>query len=238
MGELHLEVLIDRLKREFKVDCNQGKPQVAYKETITEEVVHEEVFDKQTGGKGRFAKIKVMVKPGDENEKGLSFNCEKSVNIKPEFIRAVERGFTEAMHNGPIMGYPLHSLNVYLMDAESSDEDSDEMAFEIVARMAFRSATRKASPRLLEPIMKAEIVTPEEYVGDILADFNRRRANIEGTESRSSARIIKAFVPLSEQFGYVTDLRTITSGRGSSTMEFSHYDEVPDNIEKKILNYI
>lgn len=235
MGELHLEILIDRLKREFNVDCNKGKPQVAYKETITTSVVTEETFDKETGGKGRFAKIKVKVSPG---EPGFCFEADRSnLTIPEEFIKAVEKGFREAMHNGPILGYPMQSLKVQLLGAEMIKEESDVMAFEIVARMAFRTATRNGGPRMMEPVMKVEVVAPEEYMGDIIADFNRRRAQIEGTESRVGARVIKVKVPLSEQFGYVTDLRTITSGRGTSTMEFSHYEEVPENIEKKILNY-
>ncbi|MBU0765649.1 MAG: elongation factor G [Bacteroidetes bacterium] len=239
MGELHLDVLTDRLKREFKVECNRGKPQVAYKETITESLNHQELFDKQTGGKGRYARIWVSLKPGDKDQKDLRFIYRKEnlADIPQDYIRAVEKGFQEAMHNGPVLGYPVHSLTVELLQAEINEHESDEMAFEIVARMAFRSGARKAAPRLLEPIMNVEVVTPDEYTGDVIADLNRRRAHIEGTQSRAGARVVNANVPLAELFGYVTDLRTITSGRATSSMEFSHYDLVPENIENKIVNF-
>ncbi|MBI4645224.1 MAG: elongation factor G [Bacteroidia bacterium] len=239
MGELHLEILIDRLKREFKVECNKGKPQVAYKETITKEIMHEETFEKQVAGKNKFARIKVILSPCDKNFKGLQFLAKRENIVLPaEYIKAVEKGFEEAMVNGPIMGYPLNNLNVLMVEAEMHKEESDALSFEIVARMALKNGIRKGNPRLMEPVMKLEVVSPEEYMGDIIADLNRRRALIQGTESRSGARIIKALVPLSEQFGYVTNLRTITSGRATSTMEFSHYEEVPEQIEKKIINYI
>jgi elongation factor G len=238
MGELHLDILIDRLKREFNVSCNQGKPQVSYKETITIDVIHEEIFDRQAGGKGRYAKIKARFYPRLD-DKGLEFTADaKKLGVPQVYVDAVRKGFERSLFNGPVMGYPMQSIGVELLEAEHRQDESDEMAFEAVANLAYRSATRKANAKLLEPIMNAEIVTPEEFVGDVIADFNRRRAQVEGTESRAGARAIKVTVPLSELFGYVTDLRTITSGRASSSIEFSHYDVVPENIEKKILNYI
>ena len=236
MGELHLEVIMDRLKREFKVDCNQGAPQVNYKETITQEVDHNEVFKKQTGGRGKFAEIYVKIGPTDDEIKGLQFeNKIKGGNIPKEFIPSVEKGFRDAMLNGVLAGYPMDSLKVVLYDGSYHEVDSDQLAFETVARMAFKNALVKAKPVLLEPIMKAEVVTPEEYMGDVIDDFNKRRGNVEGMENKGSAKVIKATVPLSEKFGYVTVLRTITSGRATSTMEFSHYAEVPKEIAKEII---
>lgn len=236
MGELHLEVIMDRLKREFKVDCNQGAPQVNYKETITQEVDHNEVFKKQTGGRGKFAEIYVKIGPTDDDIKGLQFeNKIKGGNIPKEFIPSVEKGFRDAMLNGVLAGYPMDSLKVVLYDGSYHEVDSDQLAFETVARMAFKNALVKAKPVLLEPIMKAEVVTPEEYMGDVIDDFNKRRGNVEGMENKGSAKVIKATVPLSEKFGYVTVLRTITSGRATSTMEFSHYAEVPKEIAKEII---
>jgi elongation factor G len=236
MGELHLEVIMDRLKREFKVDCNQGAPQVNYKETITQDVDHHEVFKKQTGGRGKFAEINVKIGPADDDIKGLQFeNKIKGGNIPREFIPSVEKGFKDAMLNGVLAGYPMDSLKVVLYDGSYHEVDSDQLAFETVARMAFKNALVKAKPVLLEPIMKAEVVTPEEYMGDVIDDFNKRRGNVEGMENKGSAKVIKATVPLSEKFGYVTVLRTITSGRATSTMEFSHYAEVPKEIAKEII---
>ena len=236
MGELHLEVIMDRLKREFKVDCNQGAPQVNYKETITQEVDHNEVFKKQTGGRGKFAEIYVKIGPTDDEIKGLQFeNKIKGGNIPKEFIPSVEKGFRDAMLNGVLAGYPMDSLKVVLYDGSYHEVDSDQLAFETVARMAFKNALVKDKPVLLEPIMKAEVVTPEEYMGDVIDDFNKRRGNVEGMENKGSAKVIKATVPLSEKFGYVTVLRTITSGRATSTMEFSHYAEVPKEIAKEII---
>jgi len=236
MGELHLEVIMDRLKREFKVDCNQGAPQVNYKETITQEVEHNEVFKKQTGGRGKFAEIQVKIAPADEDEKGLQFiNKIKGGNIPKEFIPSVEKGFKDAMFNGVLAGYNVDSLKVELLDGSYHEVDSDQLAFETVAKMAFKNACVKAKPILLEPIMAAEVVTPEEYMGDVIADFNRRRGNVEGMENKGSAKVIKAKVPLAEKFGYVTVLRTITSGRATSTMEFSHYAEVPKDIARDII---
>ncbi|MGB4291761.1 MAG: elongation factor G [Bacteroidales bacterium] len=236
MGELHLEILVDRLKREFQVECNQGVPQVAYKEAITTSYEYRELFKKQTGGKGKYADILVELMPADDGIKGLQFVNEVSGgNIPREFIPAIEKGFREAMMNGPLAGFPLESLKVILKDGSYHPVDSDSLSFEIAARQAFRRAAVKCNPVLLEPIMSAEVVTPEEYVGDIISDFNRRRGRIEGMETRGGARVIKAKVPLAENFGYVTALRTITSGRATSTMEFSHYEEVPEEIAKRIV---
>ena len=236
MGELHLEILLDRLVREFKVECNQGAPQVAYKESITKTVAHREVFKKQSGGRGKFADIQIEIGPVDEGESGLQFVDKiKGGNIPKEYIPSVKKGFAEAMYNGVLAGYSVDSLKVTLLDGSYHDVDSDQLSFEIAAKMAFKSACVKASPKLLEPIMSAEVVTPEEYMGDIIGDFNRRRGKVEGMENKSGARVIKAKVPLAEKFGYVTVLRTISSGRATSTMEFSHYDVVPIGIAKEIV---
>jgi elongation factor G len=236
MGELHLEIIVDRLRREFKVDINQGAPQVAYKEAITKVVEHREVFKKQTGGRGKFADIIVEIGPADDGYVGLQFIDEvKGGNIPREYIPSVEKGFNLALKNGVIAGYSLPSLKVTLKDGSFHSVDSDSLSFEIAARQAFRHACPKASPILLEPIMAVEVVTPEEYMGDVIADFNRRRGQITGMESKGVARVIKAKVPLSEQFGYVTVLRTLTSGRATSTMEFSNYAEVPANIAMEIV---
>ncbi len=236
MGELHLEILIDRLKREFQVECNQGIPQVAYKEAITTSTEHRELFRKQTGGRGKYADIIVELMPADDGIKGLQFlNEVKGGNIPKEFIPAVEKGFREAMLNGPLAGFPVESLKVILKDGSFHPVDSDSLSFEIAARQAFRHAAVKCNPVLLEPVMSAEVVTPEEYVGDVISDFNRRRGRIEEMEAKGGLRIIKAKVPLAENFGYVTVLRTITSGRATSTMEFSHYEEVPSDLAKKIV---
>lgn len=239
MGELHLEVLIERLRREFSVDCNKGTPQVAYKEAITTSVEYREVFKKQTGGKGKFADVSVRISPADDGVKGLQFiDNVKGGNIPKEFIPAVEKGFEGAMKSGVLAGYPLVSVKVELLDGSYHPVDSDTLSFEIAARQAFKKACKDADPILLEPIMSAEVVTPEEYMGDIISDFNRRRGKVEGMETKAGARIIKAKVPLAEKFGYVTVLRTLTSGRATSTMEFSHYEEVPPEISKEVLERI
>ncbi|UCG28070.1 MAG: elongation factor G [Bacteroidales bacterium] len=236
MGELHLEILLDRMKREFGIACSQGTPQVAYKEAIKGSVEHRELFRKQTGGKGKFAEILVEISPADKNVKGLQFeNHVKSGNIPKEFIPSVEKGFVLAMQNGVLAGYPLVNLKVILKDGSYHPVDSDTLSFEIAAKMAFRNACKKVTSVLLEPIMAAEVVTPEEYMGDIISDFNKRRGKVEGMESKAGSRVIKAKVPLAEKFGYVTVLRTLTSGRATSTMEFSHYEEVPPEISKKII---
>lgn len=239
MGELHLEIIIDRLRREFKVECNQGTPQVAYKEAISRAVELREVFKKQTGGRGKFADITVRIEPGEEGKTGLEFiDKVKGGNIPKEYIPSVQKGFADAMLNGPLAGFSLSSLKVTLLDGSYHTVDSDQLSFEICARQAFRKATIKAGPVLLEPIMKLEIVTPDEYIGDIIANLNRRRGEITGTASKGSAQVIHAKVPLAEQFGYVTVLRTLSSGRATSSMEFSHYQEVPHNIAEKVLEGI
>ncbi len=239
MGELHLEIIVDRLRREFKVECNQGTPQVSYKEAISKPVELREVFKKQTGGKGKFADIQVRIEPADKGKSGLEFIDEvKGGNIPREFIPSVQKGFTEAMTNGPLANYPLDGMKVTLLDGSYHSVDSDQLSFEICARQAFRNASAKAGPKLLEPIMKLEIVTPDEYMGDIIGDLNRRRGEITGTASKGNAQVINAKVPLAEQFGYVTVLRTLSSGRATSTMEFSHYQEVPKNIAEKVLENV
>ncbi len=236
MGELHLDIIMDRLKREFKVECNQGAPQVAYKEAITGTVELRHVFKKQSGGRGKFADIIFRMEPAAEGKEGLEFiNEVKGGNIPKEFIPSVEKGFKEAMANGVLAGYDMESLKITLVDGSFHPVDSDALSFEMAAKMGFKEACQKASPVLMEPIMKLEVVTPEEYMGDIIADLNRRRGQVDGMESRSGARVVNAQVPLSEQFGYVTVLRTLSSGRASSSMEFDHYAEVPKNIAKEVI---
>ena len=238
MGELHLEIIIDRLKREFKVECNQGKPQVTYKEAITKEVETREVYKKQTGGRGKFADIIVKVGPVDEGFEGsLQFIDEvKGGNIPKEYIPSVQKGFQAAMKNGVLAGFPVATLKVTLVDGSFHAVDSDQLSFEICAQLAFKSACAKAKPVLMEPIMKLEVVTPEESMGDVIGDLNKRRGNVEGMDSsRTGARIVKAKVPLAELFGYVTALRTITSGRATSSMEFSHYAEVSSSLAKAVI---
>jgi elongation factor G len=237
MGELHLDIIIDRLRREFDVEINQGAPHVNYKEAITGVCQHHEVFRKQTGGRGKFADILVEIGPADEGINGLQFENEvKGGNIPKEFIPCVQKGFEMAMANGVLAGYEVQSLKVRLLDGSFHPVDSDALSFELAARMAFRNACPKARPVLLEPIMNLEVVTPEEYMGDIVGDLNRRRGQIANMDSTSTgARIIKAFVPLAEQFGYVTVLRTLSSGRATSTMSFDHYAEVPSVLAKSIV---
>jgi len=236
MGELHLEIIVDRLKREFKVECNQGAPQVSYKEAITANVTHREIYKKQTGGRGKFADIAVEIGPVDEGKEGLQFENEiTGGNIPREYIPSVQKGFQAAMTNGVLAGYQLDSMKVRLYDGSFHAVDSDALSFELCAKMAYRDAAKKAKPILLEPIMKVEVVTPEENMGDVMGDLNKRRGQMEGMDSRAGAQVIRAKVPLSEMFGYVTSLRTITSGRASSTMEFSHYAEVPKNIAEEVI---
>jgi elongation factor G len=236
MGELHLEILIDRLKREFKVECNQGAPQVAYKEAITTTAEFREVFKKQTGGRGKFADMTFDLAPADINVRGLQFiNEVKGGHIPKEYIPSIEKGFREAMANGPMAGFPLDSLKVVLKDGSFHPVDSDALSFEIASKQAFRKFAGKCNPVILEPIMSTEVVTPEEYVGEVIGDFNRRRGKVEGMESKAGARVVKAKVPLAEKFGYVTVLRTLTSGRATSTMEFSHYEKVPADISNRIV---
>ncbi len=238
MGELHLEIIIDRLRREFKVECNQGRPQVNYKESITQTVELREVFKKQSGGRGKFADIQVKVGPAeDTKEPGLVFEDKvKGGNIPKEFIPSVQKGFESAMRNGVLAGFPVESLKVELFDGSYHPVDSDQLSFEICGVQAFKHACAQAKPVLLEPVMKMEVVTPEEYMGDIIGDLNKRRGQVEGMESnKSGARVIKAKVPLAEMFGYVTTLRTISSGRATSSMEFSHYDPVSSSIAKEVV---
>jgi elongation factor G len=236
MGELHLEIIVDRLRREFKVECNQGRPQVNYKESISQMVEHREVFKKQTGGRGKFADISVKVGPVDEGKEGLQFvDSIKGGNVPKEFIPSVEKGFKNAMANGVLAGFTLENLKVELLDGSFHPVDSDQLSFEICARQAFKAACAKAKPKLLEPIMKVEVVTPEEYMGDIIGDFNKRRGQVEGMESKAGARVVKARVPLAEMFGYVTALRTISSGRATSSMEFFHFEEVSKAIAAEVV---
>ncbi|MCL2072807.1 MAG: elongation factor G [Marinilabiliaceae bacterium] len=239
MGELHLEIIVDRLRREFRVESNQGRPQVTYKEAITQTVEIRELFKKQTGGRGKYADIIVRVSPADPEITGLQFvNLVKGGNIPTTYIPSIQKGFELAMQNGVLAGYRVENLKVELLDGTYHDVDSDQLSFEICARHAFKSACQKAKPILLEPIMKVEVVTPEEYMGDIIGDLNRRRGQIEGMESKMGARAIKAKVPLAEMFGYVTALRTFSSGRATSSMEFSQFAEVPTAIAIQVLTEV
>ncbi|MDA9835453.1 elongation factor G [Flavobacteriales bacterium] len=237
MGELHLEVLIDRLKREFQVECNEGQPRVAYKEAIFSETQHRETYKKQSGGRGKFADIVVTVGPATDQEKeGLEFKSSvKGGNVPKEFIPAVEKGFKTAMINGVLAGFPMDSLRVELLDGSFHPVDSDALSFEQAAKFAYRNSLKQCSPKILEPLMQLEVVTPEVNMGDCIGDLNKRRAVIEGTDERSGKTVINAKVPLSEMFGYVTDLRTLTSGRATSSMSFSHYAEAPKNIQEKVI---
>ena len=237
MGELHLDIIVDRLRREFGVEINQGAPQVNYKEAVTRPYQHREVFKKQTGGRGKFADIIVEIGPADEGVTGLQFIDEvKGGNVPREYIPAVEKGFKSAMANGVLAGYEVTSLKVRLLDGSFHPVDSDALSFELCARMAFRHALTKCGPVLMEPVMALEVVTPEDYMGDVVGDLNRRRGQIVNMDSKGNARIIKANVPLSEQFGYVTVLRTLSSGRATSSMEFSHYAEVPGTIAQEVIS--
>ena len=241
MGELHLDIIVDRLRREFKVECNQGKPQVTYKEAITKSVELREVYKKQSGGRGKFADIIVRIEPAAADFEGtLQFVDEvKGGNIPKEFIPSVQKGFEKAMKNGILAGYPLDKLKVTLIDGSFHPVDSDQLSFEICAIQAFKSASEKAGPALMEPIMQMEVVTPEESMGDVIGDLNKRRGQVEGMEtSRTGARVVKAKVPLAETFGYVTALRTITSGRATSSMQFSHYAQVSSSIAKQVLTEV
>jgi elongation factor G len=236
MGELHLEIIVDRLKREFKVECSQGAPQVQYKEALTGSYGHREVYKKQTGGRGKFADIVFTISPADENVVGLQFVNEiKGGNIPREFIPAIEKGFKESMKNGPLAGYALDSMKITLSDGSFHPVDSDALSFELAAKAGFREAARRANPVILEPIMKLEVDTPDTNMGDVVGDLNKRRGQVEGMDSKLGAAVIKAKVPLSEMFGYVTALRTITSGRGSSTMEFSNFAETPKSIADEVI---
>ncbi|MCD4746758.1 MAG: elongation factor G [Bacteroidales bacterium] len=243
MGELHLDILLDRIKREFNIECNRGTPQVAYKEAILFTVKHHEIYKKQTGGRGKFAEIFIEISPADENIKGLQFiNLVKGGNIPNQYIPSIKKGFESAMMNGVLIGFPMDNLKVKLIDGSYHSVDSDALSFEIAAGLAFKAACKKAKSVLLEPIMKAEIITPDEYIGDVTSDLNKRRGKLENIDSRIGYQIIKVKVPLSEMFGYITTLRTITSGRATSNLEFSHYSEAPkeiiDNVIYKIKGYI
>ncbi len=243
MGELHLEIIIDRLRREFKVEINQGAPQVAYKEALTKSIEHKEVYKKQTGGRGKFADIVFEIGPrealGPEDKPGLEFENDIVGGVIPrEFIPAIQKGFELSMVNGPLAGYPIDNMKVRLFHGSFHDVDSDALSFELAARVGFREAARKCAPQLLEPIMGVEVISPDEYTGSVTGDLNRRRGIMKGMDTRGGAQVIKADVPLSELFGYVTDLRTITSGRASATLTFAHYAPVPKNLAEKVIDEV
>ncbi|QFZ53868.1 elongation factor G [Oceanihabitans sp. IOP_32] len=237
MGELHLDIIVDRLKREFKVEVNQGQPQVEYKEAITQAADHREVYKKQSGGRGKFADIVFTIEPADEGVTGLQFISEiKGGNVPKEFIPSIEKGFKMAMVNGPLAGYEVDAMKVTLKDGSYHDVDSDQLSFELAAKLGFRNSAKAAKAVIMEPIMKLEVITPEENMGDIVGDLNRRRGQVSDMGDRAGAKTVKATVPLSEMFGYVTTLRTLSSGRATSTMEFSHYAETPSNIAEEVIN--
>jgi len=236
MGELHLDIIVDRLKREFKVDVNQGKPQVEYKEALTGNAKHREVYKKQTGGRGKFADIVFTMQPGEEGKPGLEFiNLIKGGNIPKEYIPSVEKGFKDAMTNGPLAGFELDSMKITLEDGSFHPVDSDSLSFELAAKLGFKESAKASGPVIMEPIMKLEVLTPEENMGDIVGDLNRRRGQVNSMDDRAGSKVVKAEVPLSEMFGYVTALRTLSSGRATSTMEFSHYSETPSNISEGVI---
>ena len=236
MGELHLDIIVDRLRREFKVEVNQGQPQVEYKEAITASANHREVYKKQTGGRGKFADIVFIMEPAEEGKTGLEFVNEiKGGNIPKEFVPSVEKGFKEAMKNGPLAGFEMDSMKIILKDGSFHPVDSDQLSFELAAKLGYKEAARAARAVILEPIMKLEVLTPEENMGDIVGDLNRRRGQVNNMDDRAGSKVVKAQVPLSEMFGYVTSLRTLSSGRATSTMEFSHYAETPPNISEEVI---
>ncbi len=238
MGELHLEVLIDRLRREFKVEVNEGEPQVEYKEAITRNAGHREVYKKQSGGRGKFADIIFEMGPVDNDFEGVGLQFDNKVkggNIPKEFIPAVEKGFAMAMKNGPLAGYEMDTMKITLTDGSFHPVDSDALSFELAAKMGYKAAAKAAGAVIMEPIMKLEVVTPEENMGDIVGDLNRRRGQVNSMDDRAGAKVVKANVPLSEMFGYVTTLRTLSSGRATSTMEFSHYEVTPSNISEEVI---
>ena len=236
MGELHLDIIVDRLRREFKVEVNQGKPQVEYKEALTSQAKHREVYKKQTGGRGKFADIVFTMEPGEEGKTGLEFvNLIKGGNIPKEYIPSVEKGFKEAMANGPLAGFELDSMKITLEDGSFHPVDSDSLSFELAAKLGFKESAKASRPVIMEPIMKLEALTPEENMGDIVGDLNRRRGQVSSMDDRAGSKVVKAEVPLSEMFGYVTSLRTLSSGRATSTMEFSHYAETPSNISEGVI---
>ena len=236
MGELHLDIIVDRMRREFKVEVNQGQPQVEYKENLTMTANHREVYKKQSGGRGKFADIVFELAPADDNKPGLEFINEiKGGNVPKEYIPSVEKGFKEAMRNGPLAGFEVEGIKVTLKDGSFHPVDSDALSFELAAKLGFKEAGKKAKPVIMEPIMKIEVVTPEEYMGDIVGDLNKRRGTINGMDDRNNAKVIKAFVPLSEMFGYVTSLRTLSSGRAASSMEFEKYEAAPQNVAEDVI---
>ncbi|PQJ74972.1 elongation factor G [Polaribacter gangjinensis] len=236
MGELHLDIIVDRLKREFKVDVNQGQPQVEYKEAITAAAEHREVYKKQSGGRGKFADIVFRMEPADAGVQGLQFESViKGGNIPKEFIPSIEKGFKEAMKNGPLAGYEMDSMKITVLDGSFHAVDSDQLSFELAAKMGYKAAAKSARAKIMEPIMKLEVLTPEENMGDIVGDLNRRRGQVSDMSDRAGSKVVKATVPLSEMFGYVTALRTMSSGRATSTMEFSHYEETPTNIAESVI---
>jgi len=236
MGELHLDIIVDRLRREFKVEVNQGEPMVEYKEAITQMADHREVYKKQSGGRGKFADIVFTIEPAEEGQQGLEFiSTIKGGNVPKEFIPSVEKGFKAAMTNGPLAGYEVDSMKVTLKDGSYHDVDSDQLSFELAAKIGFREAAKSARFVIMEPIMKLEVITPEENMGDIVGDLNRRRGQVNDMGDRAGSKVVKADVPLSEMFGYVTSLRTLSSGRATSTMEFSHYAETPSNIAEQVI---
>jgi len=236
MGELHLDIIVDRLRREFKVEVNQGQPQVEYKEAITRIANHREVYKKQSGGRGKFADIVFTLGPAEEGKSGLEFVSEiKGGNIPKEFIPSIEKGFKQAMVNGPLAGYEVDSMKVVVTDGSYHDVDSDQLSFELAAKLGFKAAAKAAKAVIMEPIMKLEVLTPEENMGDIVGDLNRRRGQVNDMGDRAGSKVVKATVPLSEMFGYVTALRTLSSGRATSTMEFSHYAETPANISEEVI---
>mgnify|MGYP001222636588 CR=1 FL=1 len=236
MGELHLDIIVDRLRREFKVEVNQGEPQVEYKEAITRAANHREVYKKQSGGRGKFADIVFTMEPAEEGKIGLEFvNIIKGGNVPKEYVPAIEKGFREAMKNGPLAGFEMDSMKITLKDGSFHAVDSDSLSFELAAKMGYKAASKAAGAVILEPIMKIEVITPEENMGDIVGDLNRRRGQVSNMGDRAGAKTIKATVPLSEMFGYVTTLRTLSSGRATSTMEFSHYAETPSNISEEVI---
>lgn len=236
MGELHLDILVDRLRREFNVECNRGKPQVAYKEALVNTIIHQEVYKKQTGGRGKFADITFEIGPSDSNETGLQFVDEiKGGKLPKEYIAAVKKGFEMSMMNGPLAGFAVYNMKVTLKDGSTHPVDSDQMAFEIVAKIGFRNAVKNMKVTLLEPIMKLEVSTPDEYIGDVSSDLNKRRGQLEDVSTKYNVQVLRAKVPLAEMFGYVTTLRSITSGRATSTLEFSHFAELPQELLEKVL---
>ncbi len=236
MGELHLDVIVDRLKREFKVEVNQGQPQVEYKEAITASADHREVYKKQSGGRGKFADIVFTMEPADEGVQGLQFeSIIKGGNVPKEFVPSIEKGFKEAMKNGPLAGYEMDSMKVTLKDGSFHAVDSDQLSFELAAKLGFKAASKAAKAKIMEPLMKLEVLTPEENMGDIVGDLNRRRGQVNDMSDRAGSKVVKAVVPLSEMFGYVTALRTMSSGRATSTMEFSHYAETPSNVSEEVI---